>query len=53
VSDRVRREVEQRLAAANASDRDLRAVREVVAVEEGERASFFGDALPLGLRLVD
>jgi hypothetical protein len=53
VGDPVRREVEQRLVAAGASETDLRAVREVVALEEGERAAFFGDALPLGLRLVD
>jgi molecular chaperone DnaK (HSP70) len=53
VSDRMRREVEQRLGAAGAGEGDLRAVREVVAVEERERAAFFGDALPLGLRLVD
>jgi molecular chaperone DnaK (HSP70) len=53
VGDRVRREVEQRLAAAGAGLEQLRAVREVVAVEESERAAFFGDALPPGLRLVE
>jgi len=53
VGDRVRREVEQRLVALGASEPWLRAVREVVAVEESERAAFFGDSLPLGLRLVD
>jgi predicted nucleic acid-binding OB-fold protein len=53
VGDRVRREVEQRLVAAGASEAAVRPVREVVAVEESERAAFFGDALPLGLRLVE
>jgi hypothetical protein len=53
IGDRVRREVEQRLVAAGASEAAVHAVREVVAVEESERAAFFGDALPLGLRLVE
>jgi DNA-K related protein/Hsp70 protein len=52
VGDAVRREVEQRLIAARADDAWVRAVREVVAVGEKERAAFFGDALPPGLRLV-
>ena len=46
-------EVEQRLVALGAEHEQVRAVREVVSVEESERAAFFGDALPLGLRLVD
>ena len=53
VSDRMRREVEQRLEAAGADEASLRAVREVVEVGETERAAFFGDALPPGLRLVE
>ncbi len=52
VSDRVRREVERRLVAASAPAPLIRAVREVVEVEDGYRASFFGDALPVGLKLV-
>ncbi|HEY8042014.1 MAG TPA: Hsp70 family protein [Polyangiaceae bacterium] len=52
VGERVRREVEQRLVAMGADEAWVRAVREVVAVEESERAAFFGDALPPGLRLV-
>ena len=52
VAERVRREVEQRLVRAGADEAWIRAVREVVAVEERERAAFFGDALPPGLRLV-
>ncbi|HEY1697757.1 MAG TPA: Hsp70 family protein [Polyangiaceae bacterium] len=53
VAERVRKEVEQRLERAGADAASIRAVREVVAVEESERAAFFGDALPQGLRLVD
>ncbi|HEY8091380.1 MAG TPA: Hsp70 family protein [Polyangiaceae bacterium] len=52
VAERVRREVEQRLVRVGADPEWIRAVREVVAVEERERAAFFGDALPPGLRLV-
>ncbi len=52
VGDRVRKEVIDRLRAAGASADPIRVVSEVVPVEEQERAAFFGDALPLGLRLV-
>lgn len=52
VSDRVRGEVERRLVKAGAPEAWLKAVREVVAVEESERAAFFGEGLPVGLRLV-
>ncbi len=53
VSDRARAEVERRLVAAGADPEALRAVREVTPVGERERAALYGDALPLGLRLVD
>jgi molecular chaperone DnaK (HSP70) len=53
VSDRVRREVEQRLLAVKADPDSVRAVRDVVPVEASERAAFFGESLPLGLRLVE
>jgi hypothetical protein len=53
VSDRVRREVEQRLVAVGADPDAVRAVRDVVPVADSERAAFFGDSLPLGLRLVE
>jgi hypothetical protein len=53
VNERVRREVEQRLVTIGADEAWVRAVRDVVAVEESERAAFFGDALPPGLRLVE
>ncbi len=53
VSDRVAREVDKRLTAAAATAQQVRAVREVVRVGETERAAFFGDSLPIGLRLVE
>ena len=53
VSDRVRSEVARRLEAAGADEASVRAVREVVEVRETDRAAFFGDALPPGLRLVE
>ncbi|MGK4000500.1 Hsp70 family protein [Sorangium sp. So ce1024] len=52
VSDRIRGEVERRLVKVGAPEAWARAVREVVAVEEAERAAFFGEGLPVGLRLV-
>jgi hypothetical protein len=52
VADAVRSEVERRLVALAADETWVRAVREVVPVDEVERASFFGDALPQGLKLV-
>ncbi|WP_437333042.1 Hsp70 family protein [Sorangium sp. So ce394] len=52
VSDRIRGEVERRLVKVGAPEAWVRAVREVVAVEEAERAAFFGEGLPVGLRLV-
>jgi molecular chaperone DnaK (HSP70) len=53
VNERVRLEVEKRLEAAGAKTEQVNAVREVVPVGESERATFFGDALPLGLRLIE
>jgi molecular chaperone DnaK (HSP70) len=53
VSERVRAEVERRLVATGADERTVRPLRELVPVEDSERASFFGDALPPGLRLVE
>jgi len=53
VSERVRREVEKRLAKLSAKPEWTRAVREHVPVEEADRAAFYGEGLPLGLRLVD
>jgi molecular chaperone DnaK (HSP70) len=53
VNERVGHEVEKRLVAAGARPEQVRAVREVVAVDETDRAAFFGDTLPIGLRLVE
>ena len=53
VSDRAAKDVEKRLVSLGAKAEQVRAVREVVPVDAGERADFFGDALPIGLRLVD
>jgi hypothetical protein len=53
IRERIRSEVEERLLASGAAPQQLRAVREVVAVEESDRVAFFGDSLPLGLRLID
>jgi hypothetical protein len=52
ISDRVRREVEQRLVAVGADEAWVRAVHEVVPVAVSERVAFFGEALPMGLELV-
>ncbi|UQA61924.1 Hsp70 family protein [Polyangium aurulentum] len=53
VSERVRKDVERRLAATGAREEWLRAVREYVPVEESDRAAFFGEGLPVGIRLVE
>ncbi len=53
VSERARREVERRLVAVSAKEEQVRVVREHVPVAEAERASFFGEGLPVGLRLLD
>jgi hypothetical protein len=52
VSARVRAEVEQRLRKAAARETWVRAVRELLPVEEADRAAFFGEGLPVGLRLL-
>jgi hypothetical protein len=53
VSERVRKEVERRLGQVGASEEAIRSVREHVPMKEAERAAFFGEGLPVGLRLVD
>ncbi|WP_394840076.1 hsp70 family protein [Pendulispora rubella] len=53
VAERVRREVEKRLVKLAAKPEWIRAVREHVPVEESDRAAFYGEGLPLGLRLMD
>jgi molecular chaperone DnaK (HSP70) len=53
VSPRVREAVAKRLRAVAAREEWIRAVEEVVVASEAERAAFFGESLPLGLRLAD
>jgi molecular chaperone DnaK (HSP70) len=53
VSERVRLEVARRLGQIAASEEAIRSVREHVPMKEAERAAFFGEGLPVGLRLVD
>ncbi len=53
VSESLRREVLVQLAAAKAPEEWLEAVREVVPVLPTERATAFGDELPVGLRLIE
>lgn len=52
VSERVRRDVIRRLEMVGAREDWIRAVREVVAMEEADRAAFYGEGLPVGLALV-
>jgi molecular chaperone DnaK (HSP70) len=53
IADPVRREVERRLVEVGADPHQVMTLREVIPVDGGERAAFFGEALPLGLTLVD
>jgi molecular chaperone DnaK (HSP70) len=53
ISDRARADVERRLTKVGANEAWIRAVRELVHVEEADKAAFFGEGLPVGLRLVD
>ena len=53
VSDATRADVAKRLEAAGAPSQWVRMVREVVAIDEAQKRELFGEALPLGLRLVE
>jgi hypothetical protein len=53
IADPMRRDVERRLEKSGATEAQVRAVREVVAATEADRAAFFGEALPVGLRLAE
>lgn len=53
VAESICLEVERRLVMLGTDERWVRAVREVVPVDEAERAVFYGEALPPGLRLLD
>lgn len=52
VSERVRKEVIKRLETVGARPEWVQAVREVVNVEESDRAAFYGEGLPVGLALI-
>ncbi|HEU4412291.1 MAG TPA: Hsp70 family protein [Polyangiaceae bacterium] len=51
LSERTRQSLLRRMQAAGAPEADLRAVREIVALDAAERALSFGESLPVGLRL--
>lgn len=53
ISERIRKDVAARLTKAGARPEWVQAVTEYVPVEQEERAAFFGDALPVGLRLLE
>jgi hypothetical protein len=51
VSVRVRKDVERRLVSLGSEAVDIGPLREVVATSDADRAAFFGEGLPVGLRL--
>jgi hypothetical protein len=53
VSEALRRQVAERLGATSAPEEWVQAVREFVPIREAERAEWFGEELPEGLRLVE
>jgi molecular chaperone DnaK (HSP70) len=53
VGEPIRHEVQRRLVASGATDAQVRAVTEVVLVSESDRVAFFGESLPVGLRLTE
>ena len=53
ISERIRKDVAARLTQVGARKDWIKAVMEYVAVEQEERAAFFGDSLPAGLRLLE
>jgi molecular chaperone DnaK (HSP70) len=52
LSEAIRAEVEKKLTRVGAAASQVRAVCEVVPIEEADRARFFGESLPVGIRLV-
>ncbi|MFO0755096.1 MAG: Hsp70 family protein [Byssovorax sp.] len=52
LSERARREASRKLTANGARSEQVRAVEELVPVAEAERAAFFGEGLPVGLKLI-
>ena len=53
VPEKLRTEVGKRLAAVNAKEAWIRAVKELVDMGEDERVAILGEGLPIGLRLKD
>ncbi len=53
IGPRMRGDITRRLVAVKASDDAQRAVREYVAPSEADTSAFFGEGLPVGLRLVE
>jgi len=51
VSERVRRQVRDKLVQAGARDDLVRPLTEIVIVTEADRAEFYGESLPMGLAL--
>ena len=52
ISETVRREVARRLGKLGAPEAQVRSVLEWVEVDEAERVAFFGEGMPVGLRLL-
>ncbi len=53
VSESVRAEVARRLEKEGADPRFVRVVRELVQLEDADRTAFFGESLPIGLKLAN
>jgi hypothetical protein len=53
IREALRREVERRLVRGGAREDWIKALREVVPLAEKDRAAFFGEGLPVGLRLLE
>jgi hypothetical protein len=53
VNERLRKDVEKRLTAANAKPQWIQAVRELAELNEEERVAIMGEGLPIGLKLAD
>ncbi|MGO9000131.1 MAG: Hsp70 family protein [Polyangiaceae bacterium] len=51
LSEGVRKNVARRLESVGATEGQISAVSELVVIEEEERATFWGESLPVGLRL--
>ncbi|HVJ89703.1 MAG TPA: Hsp70 family protein, partial [Labilithrix sp.] len=51
VSERLRRELEKRLATMNAKESWIKAMREVASLSEDDRVAMLGEGLPIGLSL--